>query len=253
MTSADEVLRRRVQEEFTRTASSFAARTEGRFEELDVPAFAGTEEGASVLEVGAGTGSFLKVFEPHASLLVALDLTEEMLRQAARAGRSLLPLQADGGRLPVRSRSFDLVASAQTLHHIHEPLAVLKEMRRASKLDGRVLIVDQVSTESYEQLAFMNQLEALRDPTHASSRPPSVLRMLVTAAGLEILAERDFEERATLSSWMSPEEFPEERHERVRAFIESFGPETGMDFEREGDDWSFTRRRVMVLAHRGLS
>jgi hypothetical protein len=38
----------------------------------------------------------------------------------------------------------------------------------------------------------------------------------------------------------------------VRDFIERFGDQTGMDFERVDDDWEYTRRRAMFLARREL-
>lgn len=247
MTRSD---RRAVQDEFTRVASSFAERTRGRFDALGVTRFARVRPHDTVLEVGAGTGNFLGLFSGTARHLIALDLTHSMLIQArARLGDAGF-VEGDGARLPLASRSVDLVTSAQTLHHIHEPVPVLEEMRRVVTPPGRVLLVDQVATESYEEMAFMNELEALRDPTHAASRPPSTMRMLVTAAGLRIVDEAFHEDRSTFSAWMWPEEFPEGRIERVRRFIERFGAETGMEFEREGGDWSFTRRRMMLLAQR---
>lgn len=247
MTGGD---RRALQQEFTRAAPAFARRTRGRFDALDVVGFARVQPHGSVLEVGAGTGNFLGLFEGIARRLVAVDLTRPMLAQARARLEGVQIVQADGARLPLASRSIDLTTSAQALHHIFEPLPVLKEMRRVTATDGRVLLVDQVATESYEEMAFMNELEALRDPTHAASRPPSVVRMLVTAAGLEIIDEVLHEERSTLSGWMWPQEFGEERIEKVRGFIQRFGAETGMGFERAGDDWSFTRRRIMLLAGR---
>lgn len=238
-----------IQDEFGRAASAFARRTEGRFDHLGVVEFARVRGHHSVLEVGVGTGNFLKLFADSAGTLVGVDVTEQMLIEARRDTQLQL-VRGDAFRLPFQSRSLDLVASAQMLHHIQEPLDVLKEMRRVSKRDGRVLVVDQVATESYEEMSFMNELETLRDPTHAASRPPSALRMLVAAAGMTIEDERVVEDRSRFSKWMWPDEFPSERIEAVRSFIERFGHETGMEFEREGDDWGFTRRRIMLLARR---
>ncbi|MBE3076066.1 MAG: hypothetical protein IMZ75_14165 [Actinobacteria bacterium] len=74
---------------------------------------------------------------------------------------------------------------------------------------------------------------------------------MVQAAGLEIADERLWEGRNTFSQWMWPGEFPEERIERVRDFVERHGADTWMDFRKEeADDWSFCRRRLMLLAKR---
>lgn len=96
----------------------------------------------------------------------------------------------------------------------------------------------------------MIELEIIRDPSHAVSRPPSALETIVRAAGLEIVDRRIAESTDRLSKWMWPGEFPEERIDAVRSFVERRGGETGMEFERDGDDWTFTRRRFIVLAER---
>ncbi len=242
--------RRILNEEFERAAEGFARRTEGRFDQMGVPLFSRVAPNETVLEVGAGAGTFLSLFEGSAARLIGVDLTEAMLEQARARHPSQKLVVADGFKLPFRSRSIDLVTSAQALHHVFKPVPFVSEMRRVCAQGGRVLIVDQLAPESYEQIAFMNELETLRDPSHAASRPPSAFRSIVMAAGLEVIDEKIFEDRSRFSRWMWPGEFPEERIERVRDFVARFGPETGMGFEPDGDDWTFTRRRIMLLARR---
>lgn len=250
MTSPDSRNRAVMREEFTRSAATFAERTKGRFDHMNVVEFSRVEPGATVLEIGAGTGNFLDLFSDVAGRLIAVDVTEEMLRTAQRSFPDMGLMLADGKRLPLRSRSIDLVSCAQMLHHVHEPLPLLKEMRRVSRPDGGVLVVDQAAPESYEQTAFMNELETVRDPSHAASRSPSSLRVLLQSAGLEIVGEKLTTTTQTISSWMGKGEFPEERFGRVESFIEKFGPETGMNFRKENGEWAFDRRRVMFLCKR---
>ena len=240
--------RKAVQAEFERAAETFGRRTAGRFDALGVPEFSRVERGAVVVEVGAGTGNFLKLFAGFASRLIAVDLTHRMLAQARAQTPAIDSVVADGARLPLESRSIDLVASAQSFHHIPEPLHILKEMKRVMAPRGRVLIVDQTAPESFEQAAAMNELEIVRDPSHAASRPPSAFRILMTAAGLEIVDEKVVEVTERLSGWMWPDEFPAERIAAVRDFIERKGESTGMNWRREGDDWVYTRQRIMLLA-----
>lgn len=234
--------------EFERAARHFSHRTRGRFDDLGVVEFSGVESGSSVLEVGVGTGNFLSLFADVAGELIGVDLTLGMLAEAGARFPDIRLVLADGAALPIRSSSIDLVTTAQTLHHITEPLPVLLEMRRVTADGGRVLIVDQVATERYEEVVARNELEALRDPSHGTARPPSAFRMLVRAAGLEILEERVVEATQRMSSWMAPGEFSEERFAAVDAFIEARGGETGMDFRKEGGEWVFTRGRIMLLA-----
>ena len=238
-----------IRTEFDRAAQHFVERTRGRFDHMDVVGFSRARPGDTVVEVGAGTGNFLTLFRDVAARLVAVDLTPAMLLEARRHGVLHL-LAGDGRRLPLRSGSVDLVTSAQALHHVQNPIAVVKEMRRVARPGGRVLLVDQVATERFEEAAMMTELERVRDPSHAASRPPSAYRMIALAAGLEILDDRLVESEQRLSEWMWPGEFPEERIAAVSDLIEKIGLNTGMGFERDGDDWVFVCRRFMLLAER---
>lgn len=248
MTDADN--RSVVREEFTRAAATFAERTKGRFDHMGVVEFSKVGAGAVVLEVGAGTGNFLNLFASEDRRLIAVDVTDEMLRRAQKSFPVIDLVLADGKALPFASRSIDLVACAQMLHHVHDPLPLLKEMRRVATEDGGVLVVDQVAPESYEQTAFMNQLEAIRDPSHVTSRSRSAMRVLLQSAGLEIVEETLATSTQTMSNWMAPGEFPEERFPAVEEFIERFGAETGMNFRRENGEWAFDRHRMMFLCRR---
>ena len=236
--------------EFDRVAATFAERTRGRFDDMDVVSFSGVRATDTVVEVGAGTGNFLSLFAPAAALLVALDITPAMLMQARKHHRGLYLVAGDGLRLPLASASVDLAASAQALHHVVQPVPFLRELRRIVASTGRVLVVDQVATERFEEIAAMNELERLRDPSHAASRPPSAFRIMLSAAGLRIIDERVITSRSRLSEWMWPGEYPPERIDAVAAFIARRGVETGMGFERDADDWVFQRPRIMLLAER---
>jgi ubiquinone/menaquinone biosynthesis C-methylase UbiE len=240
--------RRAIQEEFNRAAPGFAERTKGRFDDLDVVEFSRVREGESVCEVGAGTGNFLSLFSGRAGWLLAADLTPGMLLEGRRRFDDVTAVCSDGFRLPFKSGSIDLVATAQTLHHIYEPVPFLKELRRVARPGGRVLIVDQVVPESLEKATVRHELEVLRDPSHAATRPASAFRIVLRAAGLEIIDERVVDSQSSLSKWMWPGEFPAERIAAVRDFIERYGDQTGMDWKRSGDDWSYVRHRMMLLA-----
>jgi ubiquinone/menaquinone biosynthesis C-methylase UbiE len=215
---------------------------------MDVVAFSRARSGVTVAEVGAGTGNFLALFDPVAARSIAIDLTPAMLLQARGRHPGLQLVAANGNALPLATGSIDLVSSAQALHHIPEPLPFLLEMRRVCSANGRILVVDQVAPERFEEAVAMSELETVRDPTHAVSRPPSALLILLNAAGLKIVDERIVSKRQNLRDWMWPEEFPAARIAAVREFIERRGEQTGMDWKREGDDLTYERRRIMLLA-----
>jgi ubiquinone/menaquinone biosynthesis C-methylase UbiE len=243
----DKINQGQLRTEFSRAAHGFSTRTKGRFDDMDVAAFARFQPGETVIEVGAGTGNFLSLFK-GASRLVGIDVVPEMLVQFRVDHAGLLAVAGDGRRLPLPSDSVDLVTSAQMLHHVHEPLPILKEMKRVMRSSGRILVVDQIAPERFEEAIAMNELDLLRDPSHASSRPRSAFRVLFNLAGLTIVDEQYWEGLQRISQWMWTGEFPEERIQRVREFIERRGDQTGMDWRPVGDDYVYTRRRIMLLA-----
>ncbi len=236
--------REAVRREFSRTAEAFTRRTRDRYRDLGVVEFARSRPGERVLEVGAGSAGFLKHFA-GAGLAVALDLTPAMLRLGRREHPWIACVVGDGEHLPFRSGSFDLVASALAIHHIPDPLPVLKEMARVS--GGRVLVVDQCAAEDPDRAAAQTELERLRDPTHAASRPASAYRELMGAAGISVVDERLVERRARLEEWITPEEFSAERIRAVRDFVERHADRTGMGFRREEDGWTYVRRILLLL------
>lgn len=236
--------------EFERVAPYFAARTRGRFDDLDVVQAARVAPGSLVLEVGAGTGAFLGLFAPVARLLVGIDVTVAMLREAATTYPSMELVGGEGARLPLGAGTVDVAVTAQMIHHVRQPVPVLTEMRRVTRPGGTLVVVDQCAPEQYETALVMTELERMRDPTHAMSRPPSAYRLMAQAAGWEVTSESVHEQRERFSDWMHPREFPPGRIEAVRRFLEAHAPETGMGFEPAGDDWTFVRRRVLLVGRR---
>lgn len=241
--------RNRIRQEFTRTARTFAERTAGRFDHMGVVEFSRLAPGATVLEVGAGTGNFLSLFDSIAARLIAADVTPAMLAVGRNRNSSIAPVVCAGESLPLRTGTVDLASCAQMLHHVHEPVPILEEMRRVSRSTGYVLVVDQVVPADDRGMAdTLTELEIARDPTHARSRTASEMRSLLREAGLEIIDEKIVTSTDRFSNWMDPREFPEDRIKATREFIESRGHETGLNFRAEGRDIIHDRSRIMLLA-----
>lgn len=237
-----------IKDEFEKTAEAFAERTKGRFDELDVVAFARARPGWKIVEVGGGTGNFLQLFEPIASVALVVDLTPGMLLQAKRRFPWMGLVAGEAEKIPLASGSIDLVCSAQMFHHVFEPIPIIREMGRVAGLHGSVLIVDQTAGEDPEEQRWLTELEIVRDPSHAVSRSASQYRELVTESGLEIVDEKLHEVQNRFSQWMWRAEFAEERIEKVQKFLEEHGSKVGLDFSRVGDDWTFNRKRILILA-----
>ncbi len=112
------------------------------------------EPGTSILDVGSGLGQLTRAMA-RASGPGARVVGVE--RDAAQLGRALA-LQAEAGeeelvefrageaaRLPLRldeAGSFDLTHARFILEHVVDPLAVVREMKRATRPGGRVVLQD---------------------------------------------------------------------------------------------------------------
>jgi SAM-dependent methyltransferase len=246
-----------IKEEFSRQASSFEDRAYSFGDPrvlswiLDnVPAAASEV----VLDVAGGTGHVARAYAEQALCATVLDLTAEMLevgkREVDAAGvRNVLFQLGEAGAMPFLAGSFDLVISRFAVHHFPDPAAVLTEMRRVCRPDGRVAVMDLVVAEPERADAY-NDRERLRDPSHTRALTADELTSAMGTAGLEIVhfAERD--QPILLERWLSQTQAPEDVASRLRADLEaeiSGGAPTGMRASHRADELYFTQRWAIAV------
>jgi ubiquinone/menaquinone biosynthesis C-methylase UbiE len=97
--------------------------------------------GDRVLEVGTGTGHWLRGLEPCGCTLYGLDLSAGMLRQAQAKGPGPELVRGDAHRLPFASQSVDLAFCVNALHHFVEPRAFVGQAFRVLEPGGSVAIL----------------------------------------------------------------------------------------------------------------
>ncbi len=151
----------------------------------------GRAEG-EVLEVGIGTGRNLSHY-PSAVRLTGVDLSEQMLaravRRAAKLGAEVSLEHADVERLPFAADTFDTVAATCVFCSVADPVSGLKEVRRACKPDGRVLLLEHVRPRN----RFLGWLFDRLTPLTRRAFGPAINRRTeenVASAGLEIIEVR---------------------------------------------------------------
>ena len=106
----------------------------------------------SVLELGCGTGLYTETLQKVAKIIVATDLSDEMIEAATQKRGHLVNvtfMKADALNLPFDEDSFDTVFMANFIHIIGNPERVIKESSRVLKNGGRIIItsfaVDEMS------------------------------------------------------------------------------------------------------------
>ena len=107
--------------------------------------------GASVLDVGCGTGTLAILAKERVGRSGAahgIDASSEMVaearRKAKRAGVEVVFEEAVVEAMPFPAQTFDVVLSSLMLHHLPRSVReqCAREMRRVAKPGGRVVVVD---------------------------------------------------------------------------------------------------------------
>jgi ubiquinone/menaquinone biosynthesis C-methylase UbiE len=176
-------------DQFTRQAVPFSTAAAIRNEEAlnRIVNMAGTGPDDTVLDVACGPGLLTCAFARFAGHATGIDCTPAMLDQAREFQRqqklvNLTWQQGDVVPLPYEDGSFSIVGSRFALHHLLDPLAALREMRRVCKPGGRIVVADSAPAAGKSD-AF-NAMERLRDPSHVQAFPLEQLRAMFRDAGL---------------------------------------------------------------------
>jgi SAM-dependent methyltransferase len=133
-------------------------------------------EGAEVLDAGCGVGYGTAFLARRARRVVGVDRSATALEHArsAYAGPKVEFVQADVLAVPLPNASFDLVCAFETIEHLPDPTAFLRETARLLRPSGTML----VSTPRVEQT------------THEPANP--FHRLELSAADFERLLRQRF-------------------------------------------------------------
>jgi ubiquinone/menaquinone biosynthesis C-methylase UbiE len=162
------------------------------------------QPGERALDIATGAGHTAAALAPLVDSVVASDITQEMLTEAAKLARKrdLANMQiavADAEQLPFPARSFDIVVCRLAAHHFPQPQRFVAEAARVLKRGGRFGLVDNIAPDSevlhgataaeVEATAQRyNAFEKLRDPSHGRALALGEWREVIAAAGLVVTA-----------------------------------------------------------------
>ena len=128
-----------------------------------------------VLDLGAGTAQIpIELCRRMKECRVmALDAAAHMLElarynvEAAGMIERIQLVKADAKRLGFDDGTFDVVMSNSIVHHIPEPIGVLREAARLTKPGGRLFFRDLLRPESKQRLDELVQMYAAGESAHA--------------------------------------------------------------------------------------
>src|SRR5579883_707321 len=95
-----------------------------------------------VLDVGCGTGELEdRLLDRWPGLpTTGVDLSPNMLRQAADKRSNVALVAAEAHRLPFAEASFDVAVCANAFHYFRRPAETLADMRRVLRPAGRLVL-----------------------------------------------------------------------------------------------------------------
>ncbi|HEY7058014.1 MAG TPA: metalloregulator ArsR/SmtB family transcription factor [Steroidobacteraceae bacterium] len=107
-------------------------------------------------DLGCGTGQTSEAVAPFVGRVVAVDRSSEMLQAAKRRLRDQPNVDIRRGELealPVADEELDAAIIMLVLHHVPDPIAVLRETSRALRPGGRLVLCDMLAhdREEYKQ------------------------------------------------------------------------------------------------------
>jgi ubiquinone/menaquinone biosynthesis C-methylase UbiE len=141
-----------------------------------------------VLEIGSGTGASLPYYE-EAARVVALEPDENMAsRLPARVAEAHVPVEivsASAEALPFPDESFDAAVSAFVLCSVENPAAVLGEIRRVLKPDGRLVLLEHVRGEG-RTARWQHRLSPLHRKLAGNCHLDRDTKVSVAAAGFDV-------------------------------------------------------------------
>ncbi|WP_084508499.1 class I SAM-dependent methyltransferase [Nocardia pseudovaccinii] len=156
------------------------------------------------VELGSGTGLNLQYYPDHLDELI---LTEPEAAMRARLDRRLRGTQrrakvldASADQLPFAEESVDTVVSTLVLCTVDSPDAVLREIKRVLRPDGRLLFLEHVRSQSPRLARWQDRLEGpwrrFAEGCHCNRATLELIR----ASGLEL----DDVQEATWRGMMVP-------------------------------------------------
>jgi ubiquinone/menaquinone biosynthesis C-methylase UbiE len=173
----------------------------------------GARPGERILDVGCGPGFYVAELLEHVGprgALVGVDPSAHMLAVAARrcaAHANVEFHEAPATALPVDDVSFDAAFSVQVLEYVEDTATALREIHRALRPGGRVVIWDvDWGTLSWHSADPERMARALKawDAHLAHPSLPRTLTAQLRAAGFEDVA---IEGHAFVSNDFDPESY----------------------------------------------
>lgn len=211
-----------------------------------------------VLDVATGGGHTALAFAGVARAVTAVDLTEPMLRAAARniqerGAANVSFVAAEAERLPFREQAFDVVTCRIAPHHFADAPGAVRQIARALKEGGTFLLEDILGHDDPDAAAFITEVERCRDPSHVRAYRASEWIAFLHAAGFAVIDEAVIKKVRVWQEWMGMMRMAPADRANLERFVLEAPParRAPFDFELSGATiQSFSDRLILLRARK---
>ena len=205
----------------------------------------------AVLDLGCGVGHTLRRVAPRVRLAVGADATADMLDGArtlmAQEGIGNVALVVTAAEsLPFLDGSFDGVTCRLAAHHFADVPRAFAEVARVlnRKSGGRFVLSDNYAPDDPALDHWINELEAIRDPSHVREHTVGEWRALLERAGFRVTAEERSTTALETEPWLARSRTEPAAAERVRRMLRSAPDAAKSAFSVHAD--GFTLLKVVL-------
>lgn len=182
--------------------------------------------GGTLVDVGAGAGSLFPWVQKHVERYVGADIVRY---DAFPDAAEFVAVDLDSGRLPFEDGSLPLVTCVETIEHVENPRALLRELVRVLAPGGWLFVTtpNQLSLASKLCLVFRDEFLHFQErpglyPAHISALLEVDLRRMASELGLsDVTIAYTGHGRVPFSSRKWPVWFSKNRGKRARLFSDN--------------------------------
>ena len=136
--------------------NDLASLGQDRFWRLNLVDALAPQAGEIILDLAAGTGASSQPIARSGAIVIATDLTEDMVRVGQKRHRDRIFVVGDALALPYSNGAFDAATISFGLRNVLDPELVLLELKRVVR-PGGTLVICEFSTPTSPVVRFLNK------------------------------------------------------------------------------------------------
>lgn len=214
--------------------------------------------GKWLADFGMGTGTSALAFLRAGGRVVGVELTPAMARSGqARlrewgVGANAHYVIANASAPPLADGAADVAICRHTLHHLERPREVFRQMARATRPGGHLILIDYHYPDEAAERDKIERLDRMREPSITRHLSQEEMEAYFREEGVrveEVVIDRL---DVRFDDWMDDVKASADVFPRLRSAFESLRDQGGSWYEERGAgrDLSVTRKRLTILGRK---